>query len=84
MRILKDMPEDISLASHVRKMATGFLFTELFDKVAEPIAEGKLIIRARKIAVDLLRPSIMLDEVLPVLVNGVMSSVDPNKSRTFR
>ena len=84
MRILKDMPEDISLASHVRKWRLDFFLLNRSDKVAEPIAKGKLIIRARKIAVDLLRSSIMLDEVLPVLVNGVMSSVDPNKSRTFR
>ena len=66
------------------KWRLDFFLLNRSDKVAEPIAEGKLIIRARKIAVDLLRSSIMLDEVLPVLVNGVMSSVDPNKSRTFR
>ena len=66
------------------KWRLDFFLLNRSDKVAEPIAEGKLIIRAGKIAVDLLRSSIMLDEVLPVLVNGVMSSVDPNKSRTFR
>ena len=29
MRVLPDKPEDISLASHVRKMVTVFLFDEL-------------------------------------------------------
>ena len=66
------------------KWRLDFFLLNCSVKVAEPIAEGKLIIRARKIAVDLLHSSIMLDEVLPVLVNGVMSSVDPNKSLTFR
>ena len=31
MRVLPDKPEDISLASHVRKMVTVFLFDE-FDE----------------------------------------------------
>ena len=34
MRVLPDKPEDISLASHVRKSVTAFLFSE-YDKARQ-------------------------------------------------
>ena len=40
MRVLPDKPEDISLASHVRKMVTVFMFDE-FDERRSSDAVGK-------------------------------------------
>ena len=37
MRILPDKPEDISLASHVRKMVTVFLFDEFDERRSKTI-----------------------------------------------